>query len=121
MFDRPDSATTVALLNEAIALHGGSEAALARAAGYSQNALWHARRVGRVSADLALAIGKATDQVVSIGRLRPDLSAACIPQSGDRAHRADESSRHPISETEQSLGRVHAPDDRGVLSPLAGE
>ena len=51
----------------------GSEAKLGAAAGYSQNAIWSAKRTGRVSAELASAIDKATGGAVPRWRLRPDL------------------------------------------------
>lgn len=51
----------------------GSEAKLGAAAGYSQNAIWSAKRAGRVSAELAAAIDKATGGQVPRWRLRPDI------------------------------------------------
>lgn len=68
------------VLKEAISL-AGSEAKLGEAAGYSQNAIWSAKRAGRVSADLAVAIEAATSGKVPRWRLRPDLwSAPAKPQ-----------------------------------------
>ncbi|WP_445490238.1 YdaS family helix-turn-helix protein [Rhodopseudomonas sp. RCAM05734] len=68
------------LLEEAIFYFDGSESKLARAAGFSQNAVWHARRVGRVSGDLAAGIDRATKGRVSIRRTRPDLLGAVSSQ-----------------------------------------
>lgn len=51
----------------------GSEAKLGAKAGYSQNAIWYAKRNGRISGDLAAAIDKATNGAISKGQLRPDL------------------------------------------------
>lgn len=58
----------------AIAL-AGSEAKLGRAAGVSQNAIWQAKKRAHVSAELAVAIEKATSGQVSRRELRPDLFA----------------------------------------------
>jgi DNA-binding transcriptional regulator YdaS (Cro superfamily) len=60
------------LIIQAIAL-AGSEAKLGAAAGFSQNAIWNAKRKGRVSAELAVGIDRATNGVVSKSMLRPDL------------------------------------------------
>jgi DNA-binding transcriptional regulator YdaS (Cro superfamily) len=60
------------LLQSAISQFG-SEAKLGAAAGYSQNAIWSAKRAGRVSADLAIAIERATNGGVPRWKLRPDL------------------------------------------------
>lgn len=51
----------------------GSEAKLGKAAGVSQNAIWQAKRRGRVSAELAVRIERATQGLVSRAELRPDL------------------------------------------------
>jgi len=51
----------------------GSQGKLGKAAGFSQNAIWHATRVGRVSAELALGIERATLGAISRHKLRPDL------------------------------------------------
>jgi DNA-binding transcriptional regulator YdaS (Cro superfamily) len=61
------------LLKAAAAEFGGSEAKLASACGVTQNAVWAARRAGRVSAELALKIETATSGKVSRSSLRPDL------------------------------------------------
>lgn len=60
------------LIESAIRLRG-SEAKLAAACGVSQAAIWKAKVAGRVSADLAVAIERATDSKVPRWRLRPDL------------------------------------------------
>ena len=53
----------------------GSETKLGDACGMSQNAIWQAKQRGHVTAELALAIHRATDGVVSAAALRPDLWA----------------------------------------------
>lgn len=68
MVDMTDTQQTP--LEKAIA-SCGSEASLARACGYSQNAIWSAKRKGRVSAELAVAIERVTG--VTRQELRPDL------------------------------------------------
>ncbi|WP_442867751.1 transcriptional regulator [Caulobacter sp. NIBR2454] len=68
--------TTVQLLLDAAISIVGSQGKLGRATGFSQNAIWHARRVGRVSPELALAIDRATAGVVSRAGLRPDIFGA---------------------------------------------
>lgn len=52
----------------------GSERALGEATGYSQVAINKAKRAGRPSADLAIAIARATS--VPLSELRPDLAHA---------------------------------------------
>lgn len=56
-------------------LIAGSEAKLGKAAGVSQNAIWSAKRRGRVSAELAIRIERATMGEVTRAELRPDLFA----------------------------------------------
>ena len=58
------------LFDRAIAIAGGSETKLAAAAGCSQNAIWHAKRAGRVSAKMAVRIETATKGEISRGLLR---------------------------------------------------
>jgi len=54
--------------------HCGSEAKLGKAAGgFSQNAVWQAKRRGRVSPELALGIDRATAGEIKASDLRPDL------------------------------------------------
>jgi DNA-binding transcriptional regulator YdaS (Cro superfamily) len=60
------------LLKAATALIG-SQGKLGKAAGFSQNAIWHATKVGRVSAELALGIESATSGAICKEALRPDL------------------------------------------------
>lgn len=60
------------LIERAIAL-AGSQTRLGRLTGKSQNAIWAARRAGRVSAELASAIHDATNGEVPRWALRPDL------------------------------------------------
>ncbi len=64
--------TTAAALRRAVAL-AGSQSKLSRATGYSQPAINKACRKGRVSAELAIAIERATRGAVSRAELRPDL------------------------------------------------
>lgn len=65
--------TVRALIEKAISLVG-SEAKLGKAAGgFSQNAIWQAKRRGRVSPELALGIHNAVSGKVSASELRPDL------------------------------------------------
>ncbi len=64
--------TMAAALRRAVAL-AGSEMRLSRATGYSQPAINKARRKGRVSAEMAIAIERALKGAVSRQELRPDL------------------------------------------------
>ena len=60
------------LLGDAITICG-SEQKLGRAAGYSQNAIWQAKRRGTVTAEMATGIEAATRGQVTRVDLRPDL------------------------------------------------
>ena len=60
-------------LIEAAIARAGSEAKLAAAVGLSQAAINKAKRAGRVSAELAVAIDRATGGVIPRHELRPDL------------------------------------------------
>jgi len=51
----------------------GSQRELARITGYSQHAIWHALQRGKVSAEMAIAIERATDGAVTARDLRPDI------------------------------------------------
>ena len=51
----------------------GSQAKLAEACGVKQQSIWQAKDSGRVSAELALQIEKATGGTVAAKDLRPDL------------------------------------------------
>lgn len=64
-------------ITRAIAI-AGSEAKLGKAAGVSQNAIWQAKRRGRVSAELAVKIERATGGLVSRSDLRPDIFGGVI-------------------------------------------
>lgn len=85
MTPRPGPSATTAMIEEAIEIFDGSESRLARAAGFSQNAVWHARRVGRISGDLAAGIDRATRGLISICRTRPDLVATINATSNPSA------------------------------------
>jgi DNA-binding transcriptional regulator YdaS (Cro superfamily) len=60
------------LFTQAIQI-AGSETRLAKAIGYSQHAVWHARQKGRPSAAMAVAIHRFTEGAVAKWSLRPDL------------------------------------------------
>ncbi|VTZ61798.1 transcriptional regulator [Sinorhizobium medicae] len=64
--------TITRLLERAIAI-AGSEAKLGKMVGKSQNAIWSAKRKGRVSAEIAIAIDRVTNGVISKSQLRPDI------------------------------------------------
>lgn len=65
--------TVRTLIEKAIEL-AGSEAKLGEAAGgFSQNAIWQAKKRGSVSPELALGIHRATKGEVSASALRSDL------------------------------------------------
>jgi DNA-binding transcriptional regulator YdaS (Cro superfamily) len=51
----------------------GSEGRLGKATGYTQNAIWQAKRRGSVTAEMAIAIEVATSGVVDRHHLRPDI------------------------------------------------
>lgn len=51
----------------------GSERKLAKLSGFSQNAIWHAKKVGAVTGRLALAVEAATNGRVSRKQLCPGL------------------------------------------------
>lgn len=67
-----DTSQAKQLMQAAVTI-AGSEAKLGKAAGFSQNAIWHAKRHGRISAEMAIAIHRATGGAISKERLRPDL------------------------------------------------
>lgn len=60
------------LIEKAINL-AGSQGKLAAAAGVRQQSIWQAKEAGRASAELAIAIHRATAGAVSASELRPDL------------------------------------------------
>lgn len=59
-------------LRKAVELKG-SQAKLAKAAGVKQPSIWKALRAGRPSAELAVAIERATEGAIRRHHLRPDL------------------------------------------------
>lgn len=70
---KPDPDPIVVKLIEAAITIAGSEEKLGKAIGYSQNAIWHAKRRGRVTAEMAIGIERATNGAIPKHRLRPDL------------------------------------------------
>lgn len=75
MNKKANSQLITRLLEAAITI-AGSEAKLGALAGYSQNAIWYAKRNGRVSAELAAAIDRATNSAIGKHQLRPDIYPA---------------------------------------------
>lgn len=73
------------VLQEAIKIAGGTQAKLGKAAGCSQNAIHHAKKKGQVSAEMAIAIERATSGQIPRWRLRPDLWTAPLPKSDEAA------------------------------------
>lgn len=71
---------TTELLEAAITI-AGSEAKLGKLTGYSQNAIWRAKRAGRVSAEMAAAIHRATNGAVRRQVLRPDIYGAAATEA----------------------------------------
>lgn len=59
----------------------GSESALARMTGYTQNAIWAAKQRNMVTPEMALAIHHALHGAVSAHELRPDIwpTAESVP------------------------------------------
>lgn len=55
------------------AIGEGSQADLAKACGVTQQSIWQAKETNRCSAELAMAIEKATAGKVTALELRPDL------------------------------------------------
>jgi DNA-binding transcriptional regulator YdaS (Cro superfamily) len=72
MKHKSNSSQITRLIEAAITI-AGSEAKLGTLAGYSQNAIWYAKRNGRVSAELANAIDRATKGAIQKSQLRPDI------------------------------------------------
>jgi DNA-binding transcriptional regulator YdaS (Cro superfamily) len=69
---RPKAAQVRALVVEAAKL-AGSETKLAERADVSQTAIWKAKKTGKITGDLAVAIDDATEGRVPKYRFRPDL------------------------------------------------
>lgn len=71
------------LLKEAVT-HCGSQAKLAAACGVKQASIWQAIHTKRCSAELAMAVEKATDGKVTARAIRPDLSwpVLAVEQAG---------------------------------------
>jgi DNA-binding transcriptional regulator YdaS (Cro superfamily) len=69
-------------IETAIALLG-SQARLAEACGVTQASVWQAKQAGRVSAELALLIERATAGAVTARALRPDLPWPDLPVAPD--------------------------------------
>ncbi|TFV71694.1 hypothetical protein E4K64_25540 [Bradyrhizobium frederickii] len=113
----PDDDSAKVRVRNAIAkaqsLCGGSEAALARAAGYSQNAIWQANKKGRMTPEMAIRIEQATKGDVPRWQARPDvfsppLSGECSPAFGDKASHDASPLRHPIREIVGAPERAQA-------------
>lgn len=62
----------ITALHRAVAIVG-NQSRLAEAIGFSQHAVWHALKRGRVSPQMAIAIHKATKGKVRKEHLRPDI------------------------------------------------
>lgn len=60
-------------LIEAAISQAGSQSKLAEACGVKQQSIWQAKESGRVSAELAILIERATSGAVLARDLRPDL------------------------------------------------
>jgi DNA-binding transcriptional regulator YdaS (Cro superfamily) len=71
-----------AYIETAIALLG-SQAKLADACGVTQASIWQAKKAGRVSAELALLIERATGGEITARQLRPDLPWPDSPLAPD--------------------------------------
>lgn len=71
------TAGTVRELLEKAIRHAGSETKLGQATGYSQNAIWQAKKKGKVSPEMAIAIDRATKGEVPKTALRPDIFFDC--------------------------------------------
>lgn len=82
MINSPNPKTVTSLVERAIAF-AGSEAKLGTMIGKSQNAIWSAKRKGRVSAEIAVAIHRVTNGVITKEDLRPDL----FPREDQRTSR----------------------------------
>ncbi|MFP5078626.1 transcriptional regulator [Rhizobium sp. YIM 134829] len=72
MTNTPNPKIVTRLLEAAIAI-AGSEAKLGKMVAVSQNAIWSAKRKGRVSAELAAGIDRATNGAIQKSQLRPDI------------------------------------------------
>lgn len=62
----------------------GSEEKLGKAIGYSQHAIWKAKKRGRVTAEMARAIGDWSENAIAPHDLRPDIfpvPAAAAPEA----------------------------------------
>lgn len=65
------------LMVRAIAMFG-SEAKLGAAIGYTQHAVWRAKKSGRPSPEMAVAVDLATNGIISRYALRPDVFAVDV-------------------------------------------
>lgn len=79
MTHTPNPKTITRLLERAIAI-AGSEAKLGRMLGKSQNAIWSAKRKGRVSAEIAIGVHRVTNGIIAKEALRPDLFRSEQPE-----------------------------------------
>jgi DNA-binding transcriptional regulator YdaS (Cro superfamily) len=72
------------LIEQAISILG-SQAKLAAACGIKQSSIWQAKETERCSAELAMAIEKATEGRVTAAELRPDLPWPSVPAPAPEA------------------------------------
>lgn len=77
------TAGTVRELLEKAIRYIGSETKLGQATGYSQHAIWRAKKHGKVTAEMAVAIDRATNGEIPKSALRPDIFFDCC---GAREH-----------------------------------
>ncbi|MEF0939610.1 transcriptional regulator [Rhizobium sp. BR 362] len=80
MTNTPNPKVITRLLEAAISI-AGSEAKLGKLIGKSQNAIWSAKRKGRVSAEIAVGIDRATKGAISKSHLRPDIFPPIVETS----------------------------------------
>ena len=78
--NKKSSSPSITRLLERAIIFAGSEAKLGVLTGYSQNAIWYAKRNGRVSAELAIAVDRVTNGVISKSALRPDVFPPDMPR-----------------------------------------
>jgi DNA-binding transcriptional regulator YdaS (Cro superfamily) len=90
MFDTVNTKVLDGLMNTRDLLtsavkRAGSEEKLGKALGYTQHAIWRARRVGRVSPEMASKIHDWSGGFISKHDLRPDLFGPASSKEGAAA------------------------------------